>query len=278
MADATQNSANPADPKAPVPGIANGNKTDDKADTTPEELTKRGKRTAGFLIIFSIVAAITAIIAIWSHIGNKIEAGAHTSEVLVLVALGGFLGNMIHITNSFVAYVGSGQYRKKWLLFYITTPFTASALAMIVYFAFQKSFTDLSSMMTMATLAGLFTDKTTQKLKELMDVLFSATKDKRTDGLNEKPADPKPQTGTDFTITAVSPETLSAGQPNKITLTGLGLMGKKITIQINGDTIANPMITDTAISFDYNPNGVAPYQLTLTDDKGNSLYTATLTV
>src|ERR1700754_2504358 len=49
--------------------------------------------------------------------------------ILILVAAAGFLGNMIFVASSFGAFVGSGKFRRSWILWYFVKPFTGSGLA-----------------------------------------------------------------------------------------------------------------------------------------------------
>lgn len=101
--------------------------------------------------------------------------------MLLLVALTGFLGNMVHIASSFTNFIGAGQFKRSWILWYCVKPFTASALALIVYFAFRAGFLNANDpgntlniygIMTISALTGLFTDVATQKLKEVFEVIF----------------------------------------------------------------------------------------------------------
>jgi hypothetical protein len=101
--------------------------------------------------------------------------------LLLLVAIAGFLGNMLHVTTSFTTFVGANKFKRSWMLWYCVKPFTAAGLAMILYFTFRAGFLNSSNdvsnlnlfgVMTLAALAGLFTDTATQKLKEVFDTVF----------------------------------------------------------------------------------------------------------
>ncbi|HUP10750.1 MAG TPA: hypothetical protein VM187_01015, partial [Niastella sp.] len=127
--------------------------------------------------------------------GTKAPKHIHLNTILlIMVATGGFLGNMIHIATSFTTYIGAGSFRKSWILWYWVRPFTASALALALYFAFGASNNpgnvDIDRTLTIAVLAGLFTDIATQKLKEVFDVIF-----------NPKQNRPDPLATTGFLIT-----------------------------------------------------------------------------
>lgn len=164
--------------------------------------------------------------------------------LLLLVAAGGFLGNMIHIATSFTTFVGAGKFQKSWILWYWVRPFTASALALALYFAFGASEdpgnVDLDRILTVSILAGLFTDIATQKLKEVFDVLFS-------------PKDNRPGKLTDpvVKITTIAPDELAKEGANTITIQGENLKSQPLVIKIEDQPIGDTQVTDEAISFAY---------------------------
>ena len=197
--------------------------------------------------------------------------------LLILVAVGGFLGNMIYISSSFTTFIGNGQFKKSWLLWYFVKPFTAAALAVAIYFVFRGGFLNMSDdsvninlygLMTISILAGLFTDRTTLKLKEVFDVLLQP-KEERND----------PISNTDARILNVTPLILVPGKASTITINGKNLDKKTINIKIDGKEITNVNKQPSAITFEYTP---APelqtgntLKLQITDDKGASLYPET---
>jgi hypothetical protein len=153
---------------------------------------------------------------------------------------------MIHIATSFTTYIGSGAFRKSWILWYWVSPFTASALALALYFAFgatnNPSSVDLDRTLTIAILAGLFTDIATQKLKEVFEVIFNP-KDNRPDKLT----DPTFMISKDET----EPETLIKGADNTIVIHGKQLTAEKLVIKMEDMVITNASTTDNQISFIY---------------------------
>ena len=189
--------------------------------------------------------------------------------LLLLVAAGGFLGNMIHIATSFTTYVGAGKFQQSWVLWYWVRPFTASALALALYFAFgatdDPGNVDLDRILTVSILAGLFTDIATQKLKEVFDVLFS-------------PKDNRPNKLTDpaIKITSITPDELAKEGENKIVIKGANLKSKKLVIKIDDQPITNTTITDEEISFTYTLPDEArdktELALLVTDEAGNTVF------
>ncbi len=199
--------------------------------------------------------------------------------LLILVALGGFLGNMIHVATSFTTFVGAGKFKKSWLLWYCIKPFTASALAIGIYFVFRGGFLNMSDggasinlygLMTVSLFAGLFTDKATEKLKEVFEVLFRS-KEERPDPLVSK-----------FKITNLSPLIIERGKLNKMTLTGEKLDTEKLKIYVNNEEIKDIKPSAGTITFEYKVPEELKDKKTLTvsvkDDKGKEQYTVDLTV
>ena len=174
------------------------------------------------------------------NIGDTIQ---FNTLMLLLVAVAGFLGNMVHISTSFTTFIGAGQFKRSWLLWYCVKPFTAAALAVIVYFAFRAGFLNsndpgntlnIYGIMTISALAGLFTDIATQKLKEIFEVIF-------------RPKEARPDSLKDDKVTFVdtNPEKLNATQCNDIVIAGENLDKKKWIIKINGVKIADEVIVTT---------------------------------
>jgi hypothetical protein len=162
--------------------------------------------------------------------------------LLILVAAAGFLGNMVHVSTSFTTFIGAGQFKRSWILWYSVKPFTASALALIVYFAFRAGFLsandggnnlNLYGIMSISALAGLFTDTATQKLKEVFEVIFRP-KEQRPNALqsNVKP-----------TFTAILPDKLNVTGANDIVIKGTDLDKQKLTITINDVQVPDKQIT-----------------------------------
>jgi hypothetical protein len=169
--------------------------------------------------------------------------------LLILVAVAGFLGNMIHIASSFTDFIGNGRFRRRWTLFYIVKPFTAAALAIAIYFVFRGGFLNMSDestninlygLMTISILAGLFTDRTALKLKEVFDVLLKP-KEERANPL----ADGKPQ------IISIDAPPLESGKAVTVNIHGKDLDKQPVIIKLNGQEITNATKQPALISFNY---------------------------
>jgi len=203
--------------------------------------------------------------------------------VLMLVAAGGFLGNMIYVATSFTTFVGSDKFSRSWLLWYFVKPFTAAALALGLYFVFRGGFLNyaedasginLYGVITVALLAGLFTDKATLKLKEVFEVIFTLKKDDRTDTLSP----PK------FTFNAATPSKLSKTDKNSIVITGENFDKGSLHFAINGVAVPPDEISKTATSITIiysvpaTQADATAFNLVITDDQDKIVFKQAFTV
>ncbi|AYL95776.1 hypothetical protein [Mucilaginibacter celer] len=214
-------------------------------------------------------------------------AAANTIEfntiILILVAAAGFLGNMIHIATSFTTFIGAGQFKSNWLLWYFVKPFTAAALAMVMYFVFRAGFLssadpgsnlNIYGVMSIATFVGLFTDVATEKLKEVFKTMFN-TRDDRPDKI-------KPD--IKVLATSVSPEKINITTLNDFVVSGENFDTKKLNIAINGQPIpaGDIVITDKLIHIKYQvpvaQANLTAFTLLITDETGSEIFKKVLTV
>lgn len=274
-------------------------------NTTGNEIKKLGVFLGGALLVFFTVAAVVFLVAFWP---DKIPDANHTGDnkyilqlffirllpdgdsthagstidlntiYLILVALAGFLGNMIHVATSFTTFVGNENFKKSWIIWYIVKPFTAAALAIIIYFIIRAGFLSYGSdaknvslygILSLSALAGLFTDTATLKLKEVFETMFKP-KDERDDKLM-----------TIFKIDAVVPLILQKGV-NKVSLKGKGVNSKKLSIKIENQEVTITTATADAIDLTYTVADTALPQAKLTlivyDETGTSIFKQLLTV
>lgn len=183
--------------------------------------------------------------------------------LLLLVALAGFLGNMIHVGASFIDYVGSGKFKRSWMLWYFVKPFTASALALGVYIVFRAGFlnsneatisVNLYGITAIAILTGLYTDRATLKLKEVFEVIFQ-TKNKRPDAL------------TNPTVTSISPIAFIVGTAAQVTITGTALNTTAIKVSVTDGTNTNIIAdadlakTENTVTFSFTPAAAGNFNI-----------------
>jgi hypothetical protein len=200
--------------------------------------------------------------------------------LLVLVAAGGFLGNLIYISTSLTTYLGAGKFKRSWALWYCIKPFTAAGLAITIYFVFRGGFLNMSDnstniniygVLTISLLAGLFTDRTTLKLKEVFDVLLKPKED-RPDALE----------GEEIKITSIEPKEIEATKVNIITVKGKNLNTEDIIITIEGEKIASVEKTDEIIMFAYSipdeQKAKTKLKILISNEKMQDIYQGKLTI
>ncbi|WDF76998.1 hypothetical protein PQ469_24245 [Mucilaginibacter sp. KACC 22773] len=278
-------------------------------DNQPEApLSSNEKTVAGILLILFILLPILTIIAHWPSeppptanavykyslfdvsllkatttvkqvagkpvsVVTEPTGGIHWSTLaLILVAAAGFLGNMVHISLSLTAYIGSCSFKRSWILWYFIKPFSAAGLALFLYFGLNSGTSaaplNLMSIMAAGTLAGLFTDIATQKLKEIFEAIF-----KPTNNLPDKLGTAGAK-AMKIDLEHMQPPKINPAGANKVTIPGTDLDGTKLVIKINDVEVSKPTVTPTLISFDYlvtvDPKP-AKYQLVVSDKAGVEL-------
>ncbi|MBL0183752.1 MAG: IPT/TIG domain-containing protein [Chitinophagaceae bacterium] len=204
--------------------------------------------------------------------------------LLLLVALMGFLGNMIHVASSFTSYVGNGTFKRNWILWYFVKPFTAAGLAIIVYFIIRAGFLSygtgasgisLYGILSLSALAGLFTDSATLKLKEVFEVIFK-TKDDRTGKLK---GDEVTVASNEFAGVTFTPKTIPAAGENTVVFTGKSLNIPDIIITIDGNPVSPASKTEDKIELKFTPAAAAVKAVFVFEDKtGKVLFTREIPV
>jgi len=197
--------------------------------------------------------------------------------IFILVAASGFLGNMVYLATSFTTFVGALKFERSWLLWYFVKPFTAAALALGLYFVFSAGYLNSSSnaknvnlfgAITIAFLTGLFTDRATLKVKEVVNTIF---------GIKDGGGRPDPIDTDAPVVTSLIPEELQKGKDHIIVLSGQRLDKHKLFIRIGDQEITEQALTPNSISFFYRvpdeiPTG-AVVTLVVKDEKGGDVFT-----
>jgi hypothetical protein len=135
----------------------------------------------------------------------------------MVVLLAGALGGMAHTLRSLYWYVGNRNLRYSWLLMYATLPITGAALALIAYVVLRGGLTttfassqDISpfGIAAVATLVGLFSRETAEKLKSVFETLLA-------------PAEKGKDQAVPVQVTGIGPR--EGGVGSELTITGTGL-------------------------------------------------------
>lgn len=107
-------------------------------------------------------------------------------EVLLMTAILGALGGLIHLSTSFVTYVGNRQLLRSWIPYYIVAPFLGASLAPVVYLLLSNSVVqpvsgmgintgnlNLPGLYAIAALTGMFARAAAEKLADVFALVFS---------------------------------------------------------------------------------------------------------
>lgn len=102
-------------------------------------------------------------------------------RLLLIVALAGALGSLVHALRSFFYYVGNRGLRWSWLAMYVLLPFVGATLGLVFYLVIRGGFfspeatvqqTSPFAFAALAGLVGLFSEQAVAKLKEVATTVF----------------------------------------------------------------------------------------------------------
>lgn len=123
-----------------------------------------------------------------------------TGSLLLLLAIMGALGGLIHGISSFTTFVGNREFLMSWVWWYIFKPFLAALVALVVFLVFRAGFdlgnfslgtADCLKAAAFAALIGLFAEQATIKLKDIFETLFTPKNDPRRDEAGKVKKTPK---------------------------------------------------------------------------------------
>jgi hypothetical protein len=131
-----------------------------------------------------------------NHVVLGIRANLNLDINLLLVAaLTGALGGLLHSLRSIAWYVGERKLKWSWVLFYACLPFVAAILALLFYFLLrgglisaQGTSKDISpyGIAAVSGLVGLFSDQAAEMLRAVFSNIFA----KATQGSDSAPQAP----------------------------------------------------------------------------------------
>lgn len=107
---------------------------------------------------------------------------SYEMRLILLVAMAGALGSLVHAFRSFFWYVGNREFVKSWILMYILLPLVGSFLSLIFYFVIRGGlFSNQASIEAtnpfgfagLAGLVGMFSNQAALKLQEIAETMFS---------------------------------------------------------------------------------------------------------
>lgn len=103
-------------------------------------------------------------------------------RLLLVVALAGALGGLIHVLRSAYWYIGNRELVRSWLAMYILLPFVGSVLSLIFYLVIRGGFfsaqatvqqTSPYGFAAVASLVGMFTPQAVLKLKQVAETVLA---------------------------------------------------------------------------------------------------------
>lgn len=103
-------------------------------------------------------------------------------RLLLIVAMAGALGGLVHALRSFYWYVGNRKLVLSWLIKYMLLPFVGTTLGLVFYFVVRGGFfspeatiqqTNPFGFAALAGLVGMFSEQAVLKLKELAETLLA---------------------------------------------------------------------------------------------------------
>jgi hypothetical protein len=165
-------------------------------------------------LIFASIFLLYTIIAFWPSTNSNQNSNAilhpeisyfatsitvsEEQQMLILIVSAGALGSMIHALQSFYWYVGQRELVRSWIMMYLLLPLVGGALGTIFYLVIRAGFfspnatieqTNPFGFVAIASLAGLFTRQTINKLKDVFETLMTAPKEGKDSYTKETPAE-----------------------------------------------------------------------------------------
>lgn len=160
-----------------------------------------------------IPASSTAVFA-----GTEITMGREQNLLLIVAILGG-LGAILHVIRSFFKYAGERGLVWAWVPSYFLIPFAGAVIAVITYVVLRAGLIggtgsnegNTWGFAAIAGLVGLFSAQATSKLKDIFETILTPT-EKGSESVASK---------TSAALTDFTPTSGPAGTP--VTITGTGL-------------------------------------------------------
>jgi hypothetical protein len=162
-----------------------------------------------YLMVFSIFL-LYGLVQLWPRPAQAGEAAvavplvtlllwtfpvADEVRLIVIVAMAGALGSLVHALRSVYWYIGHRELVWSWMIKYILLPFVGSTLGLVFYFVIRGGFfspqatvqqTSPFSFVALASLVGLFSEQAVLKLKDVAETLLTQPKP----GADARPQEP----------------------------------------------------------------------------------------
>jgi hypothetical protein len=215
---------------------------------------------AGVLVAYVIGVAAAAVIgSVWAWRTAERRAavfdvsllGWHftmtkEASVFLLVLAFALLGSTVHSASSLASYLGNRRFAVSWTAWYVLRPIIGMALALLAYVVFRGGFlstqatatdVNLFGVAAISGLAGLFSKQVTDKLEEVMKVVFASKADA---ARQDKLGDPS--------LTSLDPDAVTVGAVATITVHGAGFADGAVVLVDEAERPASD-ITETTLTF-----------------------------
>jgi len=166
-----------------APNTAARAKSNDSLQTVLQKVKSNLKTTPPDSLGIQLEKALT-LTAQLNKKPEPFENGMEKNYILIAL-FAGLLGGVVHAFSSLMDFRGQRRLFRSWALWYFGTPLIGALLSVIIYWILRAGLipgsvsTDSISIYGVAalgSLTGLFTDKATTKLAEILDTWFSSSK------------------------------------------------------------------------------------------------------
>ncbi|HID64867.1 MAG TPA: hypothetical protein EYP49_19280 [Anaerolineae bacterium] len=169
-------------------------------------------------LILAVIFLLYSLVQFWLPLLPTTESASTSSPVtflfwtfaisdevrlILIVAMAGALGSLVHALRSLYWYVGNRELVMSWLVMYILLPFVGATLALVFYFVIRGGFfsseatieqTSPFGFAGLGALVGMFSEQAVLKLKEVAETLLS----KPHPGEDAVPQEERREEDTDF--------------------------------------------------------------------------------
>jgi hypothetical protein len=224
----------------------------------------RDKGAAAVLTWFGIYLALITVISVWlliyifpSPVGETTAWKfapdlplTNDQGFILLAILAGIIGSILHAGQSLTVYVGNQSLAMSWTFWYFARPWIGGLLGMLVYFVLRAGLASPTAtsvtpygVVAFGSLAGLFSQKAAQKLKEVFDTMFRTQEELKNplEGSSTAPriasVDVEPVEGAEETTVVVKGENFADG--GKISIAGKEFATQFVDNQELRATVAN---------------------------------------
>jgi hypothetical protein len=186
-----------------------------------DPVSRLGVIVLGLILLIMAVTLLYLLIGLWPPPSGQTTLATNPPvtldserSYLLLVALAGATGAIVHVLRSFFAYAGERKLVWSWVPSYFLIPVVGALLGTLVYIVVRAGLipggTDQANPFGFAAIAGLvglFSGQAAAKLKDVFETLFAAP-EKHSDHLDED-ADDEEAEAEEGTVTRPQPVAVS---------------------------------------------------------------------